>query len=93
MRLRSLLLAGLALTVLNGCVSTIIGATTDAAIAVVKIPFKVGRAAIDIARGEDEDDDTAAVDRRDHEKADAQDNTEQAPQEKPTKPAPQSNET
>jgi hypothetical protein len=40
---------------LGGCVGTIIGATTDAAIEVVKIPFKIGGAAVDMMRGEDPD--------------------------------------
>ncbi len=35
---------------------TLIEATTDAAIAVVKIPFKVGGAAVDMIKGEDPDD-------------------------------------
>ncbi len=40
---------------LGGCVGTIIEATTDAAIAVVKIPFKIGGAAVDMMKGEDPD--------------------------------------
>lgn len=39
-----------------GCVGTIIDATTDAAIEVVKIPFKIGGAAIDMMKGADPDD-------------------------------------
>lgn len=40
---------------LSGCVGTIIDATTDAAIEVVKIPFKIGGAAVDLMKGEDPD--------------------------------------
>ena len=41
---------------LAGCVSTIVDATTDAAIAVVKIPFKIGGAAVDMMKGKDPDE-------------------------------------
>lgn len=41
---------------LGGCVGTVIGVTTDAAIAVAKVPFKVGGAIVDVATGDDEDD-------------------------------------
>ena len=41
---------------LSGCVSTIVDATTDAAIAVVKIPFKIGGAAVDMMKGKDPDE-------------------------------------
>lgn len=44
-----------ALTTTAGCVGTIIDATTDAAVAVVKIPFRIGHAAVDAAMGRDED--------------------------------------
>jgi hypothetical protein len=50
------LAAGLAFT-LSGCVGTIIDTTTDAAIAVAKIPFKVGGAVIDTATGGSTDKD------------------------------------
>lgn len=43
------------LTLNAGCVGTIIDATTDAAVAVVKIPFRIGHAAVDAAMGRDED--------------------------------------
>ena len=36
---------------LQGCVGAIIGTTVDAAIEVAKIPFKVGGAIIDVAKG------------------------------------------
>ncbi len=45
---------------LSGCISTIIGATTDAAIGIVKIPFKVGHAIVDSAVGDDDDEQTHA---------------------------------
>lgn len=45
----------LAMLTLNaGCIGTIIDATTDAAVAVVKIPFRIGHAAVDAAMGRDE---------------------------------------
>lgn len=37
---------------LQGCLGTIVGATVDVAIEVVKIPFKVGGAVIDGVRGD-----------------------------------------
>lgn len=40
----------------SGCVGAVIGATTDAAIEVAKVPFKVGGAVIDVATGDDEDE-------------------------------------
>jgi hypothetical protein len=36
-----------------GCASTIIGTAADAAIAVAKVPFKVGGAVIDVATDDD----------------------------------------
>lgn len=51
------ILAIAALTaLLTGCIGTAIEATTDAAIAVGKIPFKVGGAVVDVATGDDEPD-------------------------------------
>ena len=38
-----------------GCIGTAIEATTDAAIAVGKIPFKVGEAVVDVATDDDEE--------------------------------------
>jgi len=37
---------------LQGCLGTIVGTTADVAIEVVKIPFKVGGAVIDVANGD-----------------------------------------
>jgi len=41
---------------LQGCVGTIVDATTDAAIEVIKIPFKIGGAAVEMAKGTDPDE-------------------------------------
>lgn len=40
---------------LSGCIGTIIETTTDAAIAVAKIPFKVGGAVVDVVTGDKDD--------------------------------------
>lgn len=55
---RRLLAAGLlgAVLGLTGCVGQAIETTTDAVIAVGKIPFKVGGAVVDVVAGEDDDD-------------------------------------
>ena len=42
---------------LGGCVGTAIETATDAAIAVAKVPFKVGAAAADVVSGDDEEED------------------------------------
>ncbi len=39
---------------LSGCVGMAISATTDAALAVAKIPFKVGGAVVDVVTGDEE---------------------------------------
>ena len=41
---------------LTGCLGTVIGTATDAAIEVGKVPFKVGGAVIDGVAGDDEDE-------------------------------------
>lgn len=41
----------------SGCIGTAIEATTDAAIAVGKIPFKVGGAVVDVATDDDDGED------------------------------------
>jgi hypothetical protein len=41
---------------LQGCVGTLVGAVVDTTIEVVKIPFKVGKAAVDVVAGDDDDD-------------------------------------
>ncbi len=40
---------------LQGCVGTLVGAVVDTTIEVVKIPFKVGKAAVDVVAGDDDD--------------------------------------
>ena len=48
------LLLGLFLVIsLSGCVAQVIGATTDAAIEVAKVPFKVGGAVVDVVAGDE----------------------------------------
>ena len=51
-----MLLLALSLTLLQGCIGTIIGTTADAAIEVAKVPFKVTGAAIDLMTDDDEDE-------------------------------------
>jgi len=38
---------------LSGCVGTVIGTAVDVAVEVVKVPFKVGGAVIDVVTGDD----------------------------------------
>jgi hypothetical protein len=52
--IKNLLLISI-LLMAQGCAGFIIGTTTDAAIAVAKIPFKVGGAVIDVATGDEDD--------------------------------------
>ncbi len=52
-----LLLPLLLVLLLPGCIGTLIGVTTDAAIEVAKVPFKVGGAVVDVVAGDDDDDD------------------------------------
>ena len=42
---------------LPGCIGTVVGAAVDTTIEVAKVPFKVGGAVVDLAAGDDEDDD------------------------------------
>lgn len=44
----------------GGCVGKIVGTTADVAIEVAKVPFKVGKAAVDVATDDDDEDETAA---------------------------------
>ncbi len=46
----------LPLSLLQGCVGTILGVATDVVIETAKVPFKVGGAVIDLATDDDEDD-------------------------------------
>jgi len=41
---------------LTGCVGTIIETATDTAIAIAKVPLKVGGAVLDVVSGDDDDD-------------------------------------
>ncbi len=43
------------LVLTSGCIGMVVGQTTSAAIAVAKVPFKVGGAVIDVATGDDDD--------------------------------------
>ena len=50
----ALLVAAASAMVLSGCVGMVIGAATDVAIEVAKVPFKVGGAVVDVANGDDD---------------------------------------
>ncbi len=39
---------------LSGCISTIVGTAVDVTIEVAKVPFKVGKAVVDVATGDDD---------------------------------------
>ena len=41
---------------LSGCVGTVVSTVADAAIEVVKVPFKVGGAIVDVVSGDDEEE-------------------------------------
>lgn len=43
---------------LSACVGTIVGTAVDVGIEVVKIPFKVGGAVVDVVTDDDDDDDS-----------------------------------
>ncbi len=55
-RLISLLIACTVLCA-GGCIGQAIETTTDAVIAVGKVPFKVGGAVVDVVTGDEDDDD------------------------------------
>ena len=52
---KCVLTLGLVLT-MSGCISTVVGAVVDTTIAVVKVPFKVGGAVIDIVTPDKKND-------------------------------------
>ena len=52
----SLALCAVAITGASGCVGMAIGAATDAAIEVGKVPFKVGGAVVDVVSDDDKQD-------------------------------------
>lgn len=41
---------------LSGCLGTIVGTTVDVAIEAAKVPFKVGGAVVDVATGDDDEE-------------------------------------
>jgi len=43
------------LLMLNGCISTVVGAAVDVTTAVIKVPFQVGGAVIDAVSSDEED--------------------------------------
>ena len=47
-----LIVAVLCCSMLQACLGTIVGATADVAIEIVKVPFKVGGAVIDVVSGD-----------------------------------------
>ena len=51
-RIMKTLLIALFCLCLQGCLGTIVGSTVDVAIEVVKIPFKVAGAAVDVVSGD-----------------------------------------
>ena len=51
-----LLILGLLLISLHGCVGAIVGAAVDTTIEVAKVPFKVAGAAVDVMVPDDDDD-------------------------------------
>lgn len=54
---QSLLVAAIAIFMLNGCIGTIVGTAADVAIEVAKVPFKVGGAVVDVVTDDDDEDD------------------------------------
>ncbi len=50
--LRRLAMCALLITGTSGCVGMAVGAATDAAIEVGKVPFKVGGAVVDVVRSD-----------------------------------------
>lgn len=62
---------------LSGCISTIVGAAVDTTIAVVKVPFKVGGAVLDVVKG---DPDKADANNGDSDKHNNQTNKQESEQ-------------
>lgn len=54
-KIRLILLLCLCIS-LQACLGTIVGQTVDVAIEVIKVPFKVGAAVIDVVSGDDDDE-------------------------------------
>lgn len=51
-----LIIIGLTLCFLSGCVGTAIDTASDAAVSIIKVPFKVVGAVVDGVRGEKKDE-------------------------------------
>jgi len=66
-----LLICVLFCLILQGCLGTIVGNTVDVAIEVVKIPFKVGGAVIDVVSGDDNKDKDSSSHKHDSSGADS----------------------
>lgn len=56
-RLARLLVAAITCVLLTGCLGTVVGTAVDVTLEVAKVPFKVAGAAVDVATGDDEDED------------------------------------
>ena len=54
MRFKPALVALICALLMSGCAGTVIDTATDAAIAVAKVPFKVGGAVVDVATEDDD---------------------------------------
>ncbi|MDO9521411.1 MAG: hypothetical protein Q7L19_14465 [Pseudohongiella sp.] len=52
-----LVLASILLSSLTACLGTVVGTAVDATLEVAKVPFKVAGAVIDVATGDDKDED------------------------------------
>ena len=52
---------------LSACIGTVVGVVVDTAIEVVKVPFKVGRAVIDVASSDDKKSKGSKSERDEHE--------------------------
>lgn len=51
-----LAIAALLCVSLSGCIGAVVGTVVDVGIEVAKVPFKVGKAVVDVATDDDEDD-------------------------------------
>ena len=53
--LTKLIVVGIVIFGLSGCLGTVVGVVVDTTIEVVKIPFKVGAAVVDVVTDDDDD--------------------------------------
>ncbi|MDQ6975387.1 MAG: hypothetical protein Q9M22_02345 [Mariprofundaceae bacterium] len=53
---KTFFMACMAVCVCTGCIGTVIGTAVDVTTEVIKVPFKVAGAVIDVATGDDEQD-------------------------------------